>query len=93
MLVVLQRVRHSNAAPDWIIKLNPSRIAMSTNRELAVYDGTRHIGTIIERADRRCVARGASGRKIGTFPNVQKAADAISEVDKVFSNAISKKSA
>ena len=67
--------------------------AMSGARQLAVYDGTRHIGTVIERDDRTCIARDVNGRKLGVFPNVQKAADAITAVDAVFSGAKSKKSA
>ncbi len=60
---------------------------MSANREIAVYDGTRHIGTIVERADRTCVARDVNGKKVGTFSNVSKAADAIGEIDKIFVGA------
>lgn len=57
---------------------------MSGARELALYDGQRHIGTIIERPDRTCIARDVTGKKLGSFPSVQKAANAITEIDKIF---------
>jgi hypothetical protein len=60
---------------------------MNAKREIVVYDGTRHIGTIVERDDRTCIARDVSGKKLGTFPNVAKAADAISKTDKIFADA------
>lgn len=56
-------------------------------KHLALYDGTRPIGEIIERADRTCIPRAASGKKLGEYPNAQKAADAIGEADKIFGSS------
>ena len=52
-----------------------------TVRQIAVYDGQRMIGTLIEHADRTCVAKDAAGKKLGTFPTIKGAADRISEAD------------
>jgi hypothetical protein len=60
---------------------------MSGARELVLYDGRRHIGTIIERPDRTCIARDVTGKKLGSFSSVQKAANAITEIDKIFGGA------
>jgi len=52
---------------------------MTADRQISVYDGQRMIGTITERASKDCVAKDASGRALGKFPSIQKAADALSE--------------
>ncbi len=64
---------------------------MSAARQISVYPGQDHIGTVIKRSDKSCIAHDVNGREIGTFPDLQKAANAISEVDKIFSGATSKK--
>ena len=53
-------------------------------RQLSVYDGTRCIGIVIERGDKSCIAKDVNGRKLGRFATVKQAADAVTEIDKVF---------
>ena len=54
------------------------------SRAISVYQGQDHIGTVIERGDKTFIAKDLVGHKLGPFPNVQKAADAITELHRVF---------
>ena len=57
---------------------------VSVDRQFPVYGGQCQIGTVIERRDKTCIAKGADGRKLGTFANLEKAVAEISDVDRVF---------
>jgi hypothetical protein len=57
------------------------------DRIVSVYDGQRQIGIVIERADKTCIAKDANGKKLGTYSNARIAADAISDVDRLFRRA------
>lgn len=52
---------------------------MTSDRQISVYAGQTLLGFVVERADKSCVAKDASGKKLGSFPSLQRAADAISE--------------
>jgi len=51
-----------------------------TVRQMAVYDGQRLLGHIVERGG-RLAAAAASGRKLGAFAILKSAADALSDAD------------
>jgi hypothetical protein len=53
---------------------------MSGQRELAVYDGQRLLGYVVESAG-RFAATAADGRKLGKFSMLKNAADAVSNAD------------
>ncbi len=59
---------------------------VSGARNIAVYDGQHLLGFVIVHEDKTCVAKDAAGRRLGTFPSVKAATDAIDEVDKAFSS-------
>jgi hypothetical protein len=47
--------------------------------EIAVCDGLRYIGCVIERDAKRCQAYDASGQALGVFSGPQKAVSAVCE--------------
>lgn len=52
---------------------------MTGEGRLSIYDGQQLLGFVVERSDRTCVAKDASGHKLGSFPTVQKAVAAVGE--------------
>ena len=53
---------------------------MTSDRQISVYAGQTLLGFVVERADKSsCIAKDANGKKLGSFPSLQRAADAISE--------------
>lgn len=54
-------------------------LPMTTDRQISVYDGQQLLGFLIERSDKSCVAKDASGHKLGSFPNLQKAVAAVGD--------------
>jgi hypothetical protein len=52
---------------------------MTADRHLSLYDGQRFLGTIIERGNKKCVAKNADGRKLGEFASAKAASAAISD--------------
>lgn len=52
---------------------------MTSDRQISVYDGQQLLGFVIERSDKSCVAKDASDSKLGRFPTLQQAVNAVGE--------------
>lgn len=52
---------------------------MTSDRQISVYAGQTLLGFVVERADKSCVAKDANGKKLGSFPSVQKAVAAVGD--------------